>query len=98
MVMYTYMYTSLEASVAATRKAQILMEPDEYQRLAAIAQAQGVSLSELVRAAVRERYLRAVPALSEAVARICAMEIAIPEDWEALEQLIEQRHDAGLPR
>jgi hypothetical protein len=93
-----YTYTSTEAAVAATRKAQILMEPDEYRRLAAIAAAQGVSLSELVRAAVREKYLRAAPPLREAAARICAMELSIPTEWEELEQLIEGRHDAGLPR
>ena len=84
--------------MAATRKAQVLMEPDEYRRLAAIAHSRGVSLSELVRAAVRERYLQETPPLGEAVARICAMELPIPSDWEELERLIEERHDDGLPR
>ena len=93
--MYTY---DREVFVAATRKAQILMEPDEYQRLAAIAAAQGVSLSELVRAAVREKYLRAATAPREAVARICALQLPVPAGWDELERLIDGRHDAGLPR
>lgn len=93
------MYTSnSEGPVAATRKAQILMEPDEYTRLAAIAAAQGVSLSALVRAAVREKYLRAATAPREAVAQICALQLPLPAEWDELEQLIEGRHDAGLPR
>lgn len=82
--------------MAHTRRAQILMEPEEYEQLERIAEREGVSVAELVRRAVRARYLQAPEDRRAAVARIAAMSVAL-EPWSQVKRDIEDAYDAGLP-
>lgn len=50
--------------MAATRRTQLLMDPDEFKQLRALARRRKTSVAELIRCAVRESYLKA-PARSE---------------------------------
>lgn len=43
--------------MAIDKRVQVLMEPAEFNQLETLAQTQGVSVGELIRQAVRERYL-----------------------------------------
>lgn len=78
-----------------TRHAHILMEPEEYQSLAVIARQKRVSVAELVRTAVRERYLqRPRPAVS-AVDRLQALHLDLP-DWDTLAAELQEAKSASL--
>ena len=81
--------------MARTKRAQILMDPAEYQQLEILAAREGVSVAELVREAVRERYLDAPPRKTEAAARITAMTLPVVE-WEDIDLETEDAHDAGV--
>ncbi len=82
--------------MAHTRRAQILMEPEEYQQLEAVARRQGTSVAELVRTAVRERYLSQQQDRIRAMEEICAMELPF-SDWDSLDEEIAEAHSNGLP-
>ena len=71
------------------------MEPEEYERLEQIARQRNISVAELIRRAVRERYLTGRRQRKRAAARICRMELPIG-DWTEIEAWIEESHDAGL--
>lgn len=79
------------------KRTQILMEPKEYQQLESIARQEKVSVAELIRKAVRERYLRPEVNRAEIIDRILSMELPITEDWEVLEREIEDAHIHDLP-
>ena len=81
--------------MATTRRAQILMEPEEYQRLEEIARGRGVSVAELIRRAVRERYLGPSGNRKQAAELICSADLEI-EEWDVIEAEIEEAHDAAL--
>ena len=81
--------------MARTKRAQILMEPAEYEQLEVLAAREGVSVAELVREAVRERYLDAPPRKAEAAARITAMALPVVE-WEEIDLETEGAHDASI--
>ena len=81
---------------AKTRRMNMLMEPAAYDRLAAIAERESVSVAELVRRAVEECYLGQPAHRSEVVDEILAMELPVA-DWEELEAEIEEAHTDGLP-
>lgn len=73
------------------------MDPREYGRLAAIARVRGLSVGELIRGAVREKYLLSAPDARGAVEDICAMNVPV-EDWAAVEREIAEAHgDPDLP-
>lgn len=79
------------------RKAQVLLESEEYEYLEGIASRRGISVPELIRQTVRERYLPAARNRQEAAAAILRMEIPVEwGDWETVEQEIEGAHDGGL--
>lgn len=84
--------------MAQTRRAQILMEPAEYERLEEIAARRGVSVGSLVREAVRERFLIGEEERRQALERIFALDLPIADwgGWEEIEAEIEHDHDAGL--
>lgn len=84
------------SSSAATKRAQILMPPEEYAQLEALALQQRVSVAELIRRAVRERYLLGARDRRRLVDEICAMSVPLP-DWEELEAEIEDARAADLP-
>lgn len=81
--------------MAQTKRAQILMAPEEYQRLEDIAQQREVSVAELIRAAVRECYFVRAEDPKKLVASICNMNMPL-DDWEVLESEIEETHGNGL--
>lgn len=81
--------------MAQTRRAQILMEPEEYQQLEHLAKQQQVSVAELIRTAVRERYFTRSEKSSSLIDAICGMNIDV-SDWDSLETEIAEAHGDGL--
>ncbi len=85
--------------MARTRRAQILMEPQEYRRLEAIARVKKVSVAELICRAVRDRYFPPPPPNAKALVE-GFFKLNLPvSDWEEMEREIESRWDPcdGLP-
>jgi predicted DNA-binding ribbon-helix-helix protein len=84
--------------MAELRKTQVLLEPDEYERLEEIAKRRGISIPELIRLTVRERYMPISHTRQEAAAAILRMEIpGTWGSWEEIESEIEEAHDSSLP-
>ena len=69
--------------MARTRRAQILMEPEEYERLEVLAARRGCSVAELIRQAVQEKYLVATTDRMQVVEDIVSLAIPV-DDWEVL--------------
>jgi hypothetical protein len=82
--------------MAPTRTAQITIEPEDYRRLEALAEQRGVSIADLIHAAVRE-YLRHSASRREIVQEILRLEVPIEEDWDQIEEEISRAHADGLP-
>ncbi|MFY9820104.1 MAG: ribbon-helix-helix protein, CopG family [Thermoanaerobaculia bacterium] len=83
--------------MAQTRRAQITIEPEEYRQLEALANQQGTSVANLVRTAVRERYLTRSTRRREIVQEIFRLQAPIEEDWSTIEEEIARAHADGLP-
>ena len=83
--------------MSQTRRAQVLLEPEEYDRLEEIAQREHVSVSGLIRDAVRLRYFPAAPNRPAIVSELLALQLPITEDWKELELLMEDARLADLP-
>jgi hypothetical protein len=79
--------------MAATRRAQILMEPDEYVKLESLARSEKVSVAELIRRAIRRCYFLPPADRTSLVSEICSMDLPLG-DWS--EQDITDGHDAAL--
>jgi hypothetical protein len=83
-----------EAEMPVTRRTQILMDPDEFRRLRALAERRKSSVGELIRAAVREAYLAPQPERQPIVDAI--LQMRLPKmNWKKLKKEIEAGH-AGL--
>jgi hypothetical protein len=82
--------------MAATKRAQVLMEPAEYARLAEMARQGQVSVAELIRSAVRERYL-AAPLRRRAAEEILSISVRIGR-WELVEKQIAEAHGGRVHR
>ena len=82
--------------MAATKRAQILMEPEEYSRLEELARQRRVSVAALIRDAVRQRYFFGHQERRAAVDTICSLNLAV-ESWELVEAEIAAAHDCTLP-
>lgn len=80
--------------MAQTKRAQVLMEPLEYERLEEIARQRGTSVGELFRTAVRRLYLVAPTDRLRLVEELTGMNVPLPP-WEVLEEEIAQAHDEG---
>lgn len=80
--------------MAPTRRAQILMEPEEFRRLQALARERRTSVANLIRSAVRDTYLAPQTAKPPIVDAILAMQLELP-DWEHLREELDRGH-AGL--
>ncbi len=80
--------------MAPTRRAQILMEPEEFRRLQALARERRTSVANLIRSAVRDTYLAPQPEKPPIVDAILAMQLELP-DWEHLREELDRGH-AGL--
>jgi hypothetical protein len=61
------------------RRVQITFELEEYERLRAIARQRGVSISSLVRQAVRKRYPISRQARAQALQEIYALDLPVGE-------------------
>jgi hypothetical protein len=84
--------------MAELRKAQVLLEPEEYEHLEQVATRRGISVPELIRMTVRERYMTPSQDRKKAAEEICRMELPIHwGDWETIEREIEEAHDIGFP-
>lgn len=82
--------------MAATRRTQLLMEPDEFRRLRSLARQKKTSVAELIRTAVREKYL--APAASDRkalVKSIVSMNLG-DLNWEQVRGELEETR-AALP-
>lgn len=82
--------------MARTKRAQVLMEPDEYERLESIAAERDVPVAELIRTAVRERYLLTREERARMVDRILGLDLPVVE-WEEAEDEVVEAHGDGLP-
>jgi hypothetical protein len=82
--------------VARTRRTQILLDPEEFRRLRALARQRKVSLAQLIRQAVRQAYLD--PAAAEdrlaIVERMLSMNLPVME-WADAKKEIENAHSEG---
>lgn len=77
--------------MTASKRAQILMEPEDYRRLEEIARRKNASVAELIRTAVRERYLGAGVENAAVVESICSMNLPILP-WAEIETEIAEAH------
>lgn len=75
------------------------MDPDEYEHLRRLAEREGISVAELVRKAVAERYF--VPVGMErkkkALAGLFSLQPIPVEDWSIMKKELSDRHGAHLP-
>ncbi len=62
--------------MAVDKRVQVLMEPSEFAQIEALATSQGISLGELIRQAVRERYLTHTDQRRAAATRLCSLGLA----------------------
>ena len=62
-----------------------------------IARSERVSVAELIRRAVREKYLKRSGDMATAVEDIVSLDLPVL-DWEEIEAEVEESHDAGLSR
>ena len=82
--------------MARTREARVLLEDEEYERLEALASRRGISVSDLIREAVRDRFTPLAEQRKRAFEAICRISIPLPE-WEVLETEIAEAHGGDLP-
>jgi hypothetical protein len=72
------------------------MEPEEYERLEAVAGERGVAVAELIRTAVRERFLLTRRERRRLVDKILGLDLPAIEWQEAEDDVVRARGD-GLP-
>lgn len=82
--------------MAATRQAQVQLEPEEYATLEELARQRGTTLSDLIREAVRDRYILLKAGREDALEEIFRLQIPVT-DWASFEDDIEQAHADSLP-
>lgn len=81
--------------MAHTRHAHILMEPLEYEQLERLARQRRTSVAELIRRAVRERYLVHPATVGDPVAQLAALQLDLPR-WEELARELDEAYDGGV--
>ena len=81
--------------MGATRRTQLLMEPEDFRRLQAEARQRKTSVAELIRSAVRDAYLSSAPNRRPLVEAILQMNLPVM-DWDHIRQEIEEAH-ADVP-
>lgn len=75
-----------------TKRMQVLVEPEEYERLEELARRRGTSVAELIRAAVRRCYFPASDERRAAVEDILTMRVPV-DDWDEIEGEISEGRD-----
>jgi uncharacterized protein YhdP len=81
--------------MAATRRTQLLMDPEEFRRLQAVARRRKTSVAHLIRSAVREAYLAPRPERAPIVEEILRLRLPRME-WKRVRKEIEAAR-ADLP-
>lgn len=82
--------------MAHTRRVQLLMEPEEYDGLARIADSRGVSVAEVIRSAIRSTCSPSKADRIAAVERIAAIGLPV-DDWSRMKAELEEAYDGGVP-
>lgn len=82
--------------MTTSRRAQVMLEPEEYDALVSLAEAQGSTVSALIRHAVRETWLSSRIGRPTIVAELLAMREPIFEDPQELGALIAEARLAEL--
>ena len=75
--------------MGATRRTQLLMEPEDFRQLHAEARRRGTSVAELIRLAVRDTYLTRAADRRPLVEAILSMDLPTM-DWDQIRQEIEE--------
>ncbi len=76
-----------------TRRVQVLLPPEQYDRLEALAQARGTSVGALIRQAIQDCYDEADPSdRRHAVRQLSALRLPVA-DWEEMERESMPEHD-----
>lgn len=76
----------------ATRRTQLLMDPDEFRCLRAVARRRKTSVAELIREAVRATYLSPPPAERKSVVE-AIVQMKLPGmSWKKVRKEIEASH------
>ncbi len=75
----------------STRRTQLLMDPEEFRHLKAIARRRKTSVAELIRSAVREAYLVKQPERGPIVETIVHMRLP-KMNWKKIKKEIEAGH------
>ena len=73
------------------KRAQILMAPQEYEQLQTIARSRHLSVAELIRQAVQERYLDLGQRRTMLLEQMFAMNIPV-DDWSNLDAEVATAH------
>ncbi len=81
--------------MAHTKRMQVLMEPEEYDQLEEVARREGVPVAELIRSAVRERYLLTRQERRRLIDEIFGLGVPVT-DWEETEEEILETRGRGL--
>jgi hypothetical protein len=77
--------------MAATRRTEVLMNPDEFGQLRVLARRRKTSVAALIRCAVRQCYLKAPADRSPHVEAI--LDLKLPNiDWRSAKKEIEAGH------
>jgi hypothetical protein len=73
--------------MAEPKRAEILIEPDEYLRLESISRRRGVTVADLIHQAIADRYLGGGENRRQAAARLLSLQVPIDwGDWEDVEE------------
>jgi len=75
--------------MGATRRTQLLMEPEDFRQLQAEARRRKTSVAELIRLAVRDAYLTCTPDRRPLVEAILNMDLPVM-DWDQIRREIEE--------
>ena len=82
---------------AKTKRTQILMAPQEYEQLRKIARSRRLSVAELIRQAVQERYLGLGQHRTVLLEQMFAMNIPV-DDWSNLDAEVATAHSDDFHR
>ena len=84
--------------MALTKRAEVLMEPEDYGRLEEIARRRNTTVEELIRRAVRSCYLSDSEKVQKGIDDILSLQVPIvfSEDWEKVEGEIMEAHHRRL--
>jgi hypothetical protein len=80
-----------EVFMASTRRAQFLMEPEEYARLETEAKRRRISVAKLIRLAIHAAYFANAPEKAPIVEKILSMNLPTM-DWSEVRYEIEAGH------